>query len=515
MTTLTTMTTATPTTSIERHRRFRIRPIGFRPRVLGSFLVLVAGATVLALLLQRAVLLERLEREVDAGLEKERVAIEQLATGKNPDTGQPFGSDVRTIFDTFLSTNVPEEGEVYLTFVDGAGWKTSPAPIPLETDPDLASRWSSLTAGEWGRLSTDAGPVRYLAVPLTFEGQTQGVLVFATFTQGQRDDIEAQSRVSAAVAAGVLLLATAVAWAVAGRLLRPVRQLTAAAEAIDDSDLGRRIPVEGNDEIARLARRFNEMLDRLQGSFATQQTFVDDAGHELRTPITVVRGHLELMGDDPDEQRETIALVTDELDRMTRIVDDLLLLAKSEQPDFLQRQPVDVADLTTDLLDKASALGDNDWHLDMTAPGTVNADPQRITQAVLNLARNAVEHATPGGEIGLGSRWGDDGLRLWVRDDGPGIDPADRDRIFERFARGGEGRRRTGGAGLGLAIVRSIATAHGGRVELDSTPGGGATFTIVLPGFAPPVDAARAGQRPTAAPTDATEEIEIGKVSVR
>jgi signal transduction histidine kinase len=264
--------------------------------------------------------------------------------------------------------------------------------------------------------------------------------------------------------------------------LRPVRELTDSARSITETDLSRRIPVEGDDEIAVLARTFNDMLDRLEGAFTAQRRFIDDAGHELRTPITIVRGHLELIGDDPEDRAQTLALVTAELDRMGRIVDELLLLARAEQPDFVQLDEVELSDLTTELLVKATALGERDWRLDACTSGRVWADPQRLTQAVLNLARNAVEHTTPSAEIGLGSIRRAGEVRLWVRDTGPGIEPDERERIFERFTRGRRGRtRRSDGAGLGLAIVRAVALAHRGRVELDSRPGAGATFTLVFP----------------------------------
>lgn len=488
----------------------RFRP-GFRARVLGSFVALVAGATLAGLFVQRAVLLERLDREVDTSLEQERTELEALAAGRDPASGEAFAGDVRAIFDTFLARNVPLEGEAFFTFVDGAAYKWSPAPVALHEDPALATLWGSLTVGERGRVSTEAGPVRYLAVPLAFQGRTHGVFVVANFMQGEREEIESGIRVAAGVAVGVLLAATVVAWVVAGRLLRPVRQLTETAEAISDSDLSQRIPVEGHDEIARLARRFNEMLDRLGAAFATQRAFVDDAGHELRTPITIVRGHLEVMGDDPEDRRVTLALVTDELDRMARIVDDLLLLAKAEQPDFVRPSPVEAADLTADLFAKARALGDRVWRLDATATGDLRADRQRLTQAVLNLARNAVEHTGPGDEVGIGSAWGPGGLRLWVRDTGPGVDPADRDRIFDRFARGSGGqRRRSDGAGLGLAIVRTVAEAHRGQVELDSRVGAGATFTIVVPG-GPPPDLTL--EVPIVGPHDETVEIALTEES--
>lgn len=467
-----------------RRRRFRL---GIRGRVLGLCAALLIAASATGLLAQRTVLLRRLDRDAAASLERERLELEALAAGRDPDTGQPFAGDVRAIFDTFLRRNVPGEGQVYVAFVDGAPYQTTPAPrgVRLDRDSQLASRWSTLTAGEAGSLSTDAGPIEYLAVPLRSQGRTAGVFVVAYFLRGERQEIEDNVRVEAGVFAVVLLVAFGAAWVLAGRLLRPVQKLTATARAISDTDLARRIPVEGDSEIGELARTFNEMLDRLEAAFTAQRAFVDDAGHELRTPITIVRGHLELMSDDPDDRQATIALVTDELDRMARVVDDLLLLAKAEQPDFVQLEPVELSDLTTDLLIKARVLGDRDWRLDACASGPVRADPQRVAQAVLNLARNAVEHTTPGAEIAVGSDRRDGEVRMWVRDTGAGVDPAEHDRIFDRFARGGAGPRRSDGAGLGLAIVQAVATAHQGRVELVSGLGVGATFTLVIPDSSP------------------------------
>lgn len=475
----TTMTTMTTRATTETGRRRRVA--GTRLRIVGWTVALLAAATIATVLLQRAVLLRRLDAAVTAGLEQERQELAVLVEGSDPETGEPFGDDVRAVFDTFLARNLPLDGEAFFTFVDGRAYHSTPAPVRLDLVPEVAARWADLgPAGETGELSTEAGEVRYLAVPVRHGGATAGVFVVANFTEGERREVEGVIRVSL-VLAGVLLLAgTAAAWLVAGRILRPVRQLTDTARAITDTDLTGRIPVRGDDELAELARTFNAMLDRLAAAFATQRAFVDDAGHELRTPITIVRGHLELLGDDPDERRETVALVTDELDRMARIVDDLLVLAKAEQPDFARPRPVELSDLTTELLAKARALGDRTWRLDACAEGEARVDEQRVAQAVLNLARNAVEHTRPGEEVAIGSALADGSVRVWVRDGGPGVAPEDRERIFERFARGRE-RRASDGAGLGLSIVRAVADAHGGRVELDSRPGHGATFTLVLP----------------------------------
>ncbi len=283
-----------------------------------------------------------------------------------------------------------------------------------------------------------------------------------------------------------LLMTTGIGWAVAGRILAPVRLVRTTAAELTEQDLTRRIPVEGRDDIAALAETFNAMLDRLERAFAAQRVFVDDAGHELRTPITIVRGHLELMGDDPADREETVRLVTDELDRMSRIVEDLLLLAGAERPDFVRPEPVQLAELTADVFVKVRTLGEREWQLDGVADREVRLDPQRMTQAMVQLAQNAVQHTVPGQRIRIGSRAVDsraegDRIELYVADHGPGIPPEDAEVIFERFRRGTSRRgTRTSGAGLGLAIVKAIAEGHHGGVELRRTEGGGATFVLTL-----------------------------------
>ncbi len=467
---------------VDDQRRSRFRP-GFRVRVLGVVAALLIGAVTVGLIVQRTVLLARLDREVQASLEQERDELERLVQGRNPATGQPFAGDVAAIFGTFLSRNVPGEGEVYITFIAGRPGPTTrpPGDVRLDQQRELVARWSELAVGESGSVDTADGPVDYIAVPLQSAGVTTGVFVVANFVRGERDEIEDGVRLEALVSAVVVLLTIGAAWIVAGRLLSPLRDVTETARTITDTDLSRRLPVDGDDEIAHLATTFNGMLQRLDTAFATQRAFIDDAGHELRTPITIVRGHLELMGDTAEDRRETVALVTDELDRMARIVDDLLLLAKSEQPDFVVVKTVELADFTTGIAARSRPLGDRRWVVDSTAQGPFDCDPDRVTQAWLNLARNAVEHTSTGSEIGIGSEQRAGHVRLWVRDTGRGIDPDERERIFDRFARGRGGPRRSDGAGLGLAIVRAVATSHGGRVELTSEVGVGSTFTIVIP----------------------------------
>lgn len=307
------------------------------------------------------------------------------------------------------------------------------------------------------------------------------MLVVASLTAAARDEVESAVTIAVGVSLVVLLLASLFIWLAAGRAIAPLQALSRTAKTITDTDLSSRIPVRGGDEIADLGRTFNGMLDRLEIAFADQKDFLTDVSHELRTPITVIRGHLETLSDSPREREEATAVIQDELDRMSRYVDDLLLLAKAPRPDFLRLGPIDLDLFTHDLFTKARSLGDRDWRIDGTGVGIVVADPQRITQAVMNLADNAVRHTRAGDSISLGSSMIGDQARLWVRDEGPGIDPDDRERIFGRYARGNPGSGSSDGAGLGLSIVRAIADAHGGRVELDSKLGLGSTFTIVLP----------------------------------
>lgn len=296
----------------------------------------------------------------------------------------------------------------------------------------------------------------------------------------RREQVSSAVRIAVGVSVVVMALASLFIWLAAGRAMAPLQALARTARQISETDLSQRIPVRGRDEIAQLGRTLNAMLDRLEAAFADQREFLADVSHELRTPITVIRGHIETLGEDPEERGEAAMVIQDELDRMNRFVDDLLLLVRASRPDFLRPEPLDLDLLTHEVFAKARLLGDRSWVLEQTGLGLITGDPQRLTQAVANLASNAVNHTGPREPIWIGSALNGTEARIWVRDEGPGI-PADEQRlIFERFARS-QSVRGTGGAGLGLAIVKAIAEAHGGRVELDSTLGAGARFTIVIP----------------------------------
>lgn len=478
MTAATTMTTE-PAASRRRLRLPRLR--GARARILAAIVVLLVGSTVLTTLLLREVLTARAEDRVSAGLVQEAGELRRLIEdGRDPTTGRRFGRDVRAMFDVYLARNVPDRRERWLTYIDGRPHRATVPPAEGVVLERALRGLRAVAAVRRTSMRVDGRDAAVLAVPVRYEDRTLGVFVALMDLQAERDEVDQAVAAAAIVSLAVLFLAIVVAYLLTGRILAPLRDLTATAQTITETDLRRRITVRGDDEIAELARTFNAMLDRLEQAFRSQRSFVSDAGHELRTPITIVRGHLELMGDDPAEREETLALVDDELERMSRIVEDLLLLAKAEHGDFLRRGPIDLDLFVEEVHARATALGDRRWTIDGVVAATITGDRQRLMQAMLNLAANAAQHTAGGGRIGIGSRIRAGEAQLWVRDDGPGIPPDEQRRIFERFSRLDPGRR-TSGAGLGLAIVQAIATAHDGRVTVESTPGHGATFVLHLP----------------------------------
>ena len=243
-------------------------------------------------------------------------------------------------------------------------------------------------------------------------------------------------------------------------------------------------------EVRVLAEAFNHMLDRLADAFAAQREFVADASHELRTPLTVMRGQLELLAADqnpsPEELTRVERLVQAEIAHVSRLVDDLLLLAQSERRDFLRVTPIDLPSFIPQLWEGIGLTADRDFQLGPVPDAVLRADPDRLTQALRNLIRNAIEHtAEHDGLVRMELELvGDSEIRFMVIDDGPGIPAQERDRVFERFHRTDFSRNRSaGGTGLGLAIVRAIVDAHRGTVKAHSSPSGGAAIEIVLPGI--------------------------------
>lgn len=451
---------------------------------------LLALAAIGSVVLLRQVLLARLAEDVDLQLRQEADEFSALVAQSGfEEAGAEV--DVADVIRTFLSRNVPESDEVLVGLVDGRVLARTPEPpLRIEEDLDLVDGWWSELAPTFRTDPSAAGDVRSLVVPVLSDDDRVATFVVANFVQFDRDDVDEIVTAAAQVLAVAVVIAAVLAWIVAGRVLRPLRVLADTASSIDEGDFDRRVPVPGTTDLAALAETLNGMLDRIERAYVSQRQFLDDAAHELRTPLTIMRGHLELARDDEPLDAQTRSIVMDEIDRMARLVDDLLVLATARRPDFVVLEPVDVRDLADAVADRAWALGDRRWHRDIDVDEVVSLDQQRVTQAWMNFVRNAVQHTDPGNDITIFARRSGAELHLGVSDSGDGLDPADVERILSRFGRGASGRRdRTDGIGLGLAIAGVIADAHGGSLHVDPGPGTGASFWLAVPASTPELPA--------------------------
>ena len=454
-------------------------------RILLSFVVLLGLSALVSTFVAREVLTLRLETRVEASLRQEVLELRALvADGRDPRTGAEFTS-AAALFDVYLSRNVTSPGEAVVTFVDGRPYADDVARYPLADVPaPVRAGWAGapgagqVPSGVSSTYDTEQGEGRYATHAFDI-GRSEGLFVVTILPSAELGEIEEIGTYGLLVSLVVLAVATAIAWPVAGRVLEPVRQLTETARSISESDMTHRVPVATVGDAADMAQSFNAMLDRLEAVLDSQREFVRRAGHEMRDPLAICRGHLELFDRDAPDADATIALVLDELQRMSRLVGDLEILADAEQRDFLRPEPMALDLLTHEIVAKATVMGDRRWRLDAAADVVVDADRHRLTEAVMNLVHNAVMHTSPGDTIAVGSSATASEWRIWVRDSGVGL-PADTD-LFEPYVRGDQARDRYQGAGLGLAIVRLVAESHGGHVVVDGLPGLGATFTIVVP----------------------------------
>jgi signal transduction histidine kinase len=288
-----------------------------------------------------------------------------------------------------------------------------------------------------------------------------------------------------AVAAPLLVAVLAgLGWTLVRAALRPVDALTREAAAISTLETGRRLPaVAGDDEIARLAATLDAMLARLSVAFARERAFVDDASHELRTPVAVLRGEIELAlsaRDEPEEVHRSLLAAQGQVTRLARLTEDLLLLARERDGSLVvHREPVDLADLAAD---EAVVLGPA-VGLALTVRGepvVVEADPDRLRQVLANLAANSAAAGATTAIVRVDVV--QTSARIEWADDGPGFPAELLESAFERFVRGEDSRAKTSGAGLGLSIVRAVVAAHGGIAQIrNGPPLGGGVVTVRLP----------------------------------
>ena len=463
---------------------WKINSLGARARVIVSLVTLILFSTVISLVAIYQLLWLSLKFEIEQSLKQEVAEFRRLKGGRNPFTGEPFGDDIANIFDVFLIRNVPNEDEFLITLLDGKFYKSShTARLDFfDSNPELITIWSGIEQPFQGDFPTQQGNLHYLAEPIKIKNKIVGVFVVARIPARDYEEVNRAVFIVGMVEGimGIIALTSSLAWLESGQIIARLHLLTETAKSISSSDLSQRIPVQGKDEITELTITFNEMLKRLDWAFTSQQNFINDAGHELRTPITIIRCYLEQLKGYSSEEQEALAIINNELIRMSRLVEELLLLVKAKHPDFLRLEIVSISAFTQELYSMVTGLADRKWCLESKGSGRLVADGQRLTQAGLNLVQNAIQHTTESDVISIGSDSKDGYFRFWIRDTGAGIEPQEQPHIFERFARG-KNNHYSDGFGLGLAIVSAIAKAHHGKVLLDSKPGQGATFTIVIP----------------------------------
>jgi heavy metal sensor kinase len=378
------------------------------------------------------------------------------------------------------------------TLVDADGTtiaSTGNLPPLLEIPPALAKH---VAAGDDNpkQISVDGEPFRLFGEGIDLaNGRADGAVFVVASERPMEEALAGWRWLLAGVVAVATLLAWGIGWVVTSAAMRPVDRLTQAARAIGEAGeaTGRLPEPPQADELGRLARTFNWMLGRLAETSATQRRFLADASHEMRTPLTVVQtnaqGLLRRADGDPAEREESLRAILRESDRMARLINDLLTLARVDAGQRLARQTLALDELVLEVYHQERPLAEG-VRLEIGAwdRAEVVGDADRLKQVLLNLVDNALRYTPTGGTVRIEVARNADAAVVRVRDTGPGIPDAERERIFERFYRVDQGRSRgDGGTGLGLAIAREVAEAHGGRIEVESKPGRGSTFSLILP----------------------------------
>jgi two-component system OmpR family sensor kinase len=475
------------------------RPVSARVRILAAILAVACVGLAIVGSVTFLVQRERVVEDVNARLQEQVTALDSVATGGEngstsdvgaaPTTESLYASDYANLSEymkAVVGRLVTGRNEASVGIIDGvpAYRPATLSGFDISTDKSFVTRVVDETKDgktKWGTAVTDEGALRYIAIAVTVQGDSRkGLYVRAINLGDELEPVTAAMTTYIMAAIAVLAAIGIVGFFVTGRLLSPIRHMRDTADTITITDLSPRLPTQGNDDIADLSRTVNSMLDRIEGSVDVQRQLLDDVRHELKTPITIVRGHLELM--DPNDAADVAnarQIGISELDRLTRLVEDIDLLAAAEDEAYTMAE-VDLGALTARVGELVAVIPDHPWSVVAHADGVVLGDKDRLLQAWLQLADNAAKYTPAGSPIEIGSHSDAGGARLWVRDHGGGIPPAARHRIFRRFDRA-HGKRSVGGSGLGLAIVDAITKGHNGQCIVTDTPGGGATFTIHLP----------------------------------
>lgn len=459
--------------------------IRLRLALYGAFvtaIAMLAFGVLLGLLVSRAAPEEQ-DRQLADLADATALALEESPAASLIPTQPPLLIDLSANTDPYVSI-VTEDGTILYSTGEVNG---APPRVPAAAIVEAAATGSSTVTTREGTTE-----IRMHVVPWDRPDLGIGGLVVVgqstAYTEEQIAGLTAVLWVSGLI---TLIAAVVVSWLVSGRALRPLHQLAETTDEIGTTgDLSRRLPpVKADDEVGGLTTSFNAMLDRLeqsqdrlQANLAAQRRFVGDASHELRSPLTTIRSNAGFLRDRPDvspeDREEALADIEAESDRMARLIDDLLLLARADAAPEVSRRPVDLTVVLDDAARRASRL-DRDVQVAPSPPMVVMGDHDDLTRLVWILLDNAEKHG--GRPVAVRLDEDDDAVTLTVTDHGPGIAPEHIDHVFERFYRA-DPARSPAGAGLGLAIAAEIVVAHGGSIDVANSPApAGATFTVRLP----------------------------------
>ena len=476
--------------TLTRHRpaRTRRRLRWLHPRTAGRLAALHAVVLAIVLGAVAFALVENFSRSYEAVAEQSLAA--EMHSFQRAAASRPAGQDLFTFTQLYLRGHSLPTGEVVVVAVPGHGTVGSAGSVDLTRLPQV--RRLLLRAPDQStvsRIILDGYPTLIVAAPVFVAGRPLATFVATTDVSSldqQRSRLLMLSLIGSAIALGTAVIS---AFLLLRRLLREVGGITAAADDISRGDLNRRLADpsgrrnQADDEVGQLARSFDTMLDHLDTAVTAQRRLLSDVSHQLRTPLTVARGQLEVLGRtdvrNPAAVSATIDLVVDELEHMRTLVDRLLQLGRAMEPESLTLEALDVRAFVTDLFEASRVIADRAWTLAAIPDLVVVADPAKLRGALLNLVENAIKATRPAEMVALGVTAGPGTVTFSVEDSGPGIPIAARSAVLTRFAR--PGSRDAGGTGLGLAIVKAVADAHGGRVDVADSALGGARVSITLP----------------------------------
>lgn len=463
-------------------RRRRLPAFSVRSRIIAVITVVSALGMIAVgfavFLEERGRVLLDIDHLLEANLESARFLVEQGYDGTATWSG---AADALAVV---VQRAAPDDNNGVIGLVDGTAALVPGVPldVDLQSAAGFVPHLVDTVAGEpvIGTYAEEGVTWRFLATPITVPGDAStAMFVIAYDIEAELAEIISAARVWGIASIATLIVIAGAAALVTTRLLRPLRQMRETAERVSAQSLSERLPIVGRDDVSELAATMNDMLDRLDEALDSQRRLLSDVGHELKTPITIVSGYLEVVDpDDPEDVRDTRDLAVDELERMAQLVQDLAATAALHGPAPVKPIPVDAADLLQQIVRKAQGIDGATVDHGALADVVTALDPSRITQAVLQLAQNAVTHG--GGRMTISSSVEDERLEISVRDFGPGVPDEAKPDIFDRFVRGTDAGVRAG-SGLGLNIVQVIARAHGGTARVADAAGGGAVFIMSLP----------------------------------